>query len=117
MIKLQYSTLNIRKITITVLISNNMVCNYRRKVNKNRTYGCCNNEDLQTAINALESRRITLQKASEVFNVKNSTLHDHVEGAHNKKPVIFFLYSFQRQRSSKKFSSLDIDNNYVLGTC
>ena len=68
-----------------------MVHNYRKKINKNRTYNYCNNEDLQMAINVVKSRQITLQKASEVFNAKKSALHDHAKGKHNKKPGIFFL--------------------------
>ena len=68
-----------------------MVRNYQRKSNKKRTYGYCSNEDLQKAINAVKSKQMTLRKASEAFNVKKSTLHDHVKGKHNKKPGIFFL--------------------------
>ena len=68
-----------------------MVHNYQRKSKKKRTYGYCSSEDLQKAINAVKSKHMTLRKASEAFNVKKSTLHDHVKGKHNKKPHIFFL--------------------------
>ena len=68
-----------------------MVRNYQRKSNKKRTYGYCSNEDLQKAINAVKSKQMTLRKALEAYNVKKSTLHDHVKGKHNKKPGIFFL--------------------------
>ena len=57
-----------------------MVRNYQRKSNKERTYGYCSNEDLQKAINAEKSKQMTLTKASEAFNVKKSTLDDHVKG-------------------------------------
>ena len=57
-----------------------MVRNYQRKSSKKRTYGYCSNEDLQKAINVAKSKQVTLRKASEAFNVKKSTLHDHVKG-------------------------------------
>ena len=68
-----------------------MVHNYQRKSKKKRTYSYCSSEDLQKAINAVKSKQMTLRKASEAFNVKMLTLHDHVKGKHNKKPHIFFL--------------------------
>ena len=68
-----------------------MVHNYQRKNSKKRTYSSCNNDDLQKAIDAVKSKEMTLRKALEAFNVKKSTLHDHVKGKHSKKPGIFFL--------------------------
>ena len=57
--KLQYSAINTRRMTIKIIIINNMVCIYQRRSNKKRTYGYCSNEDLQKAINAVKSKQMT----------------------------------------------------------
>ena len=41
------STINIGKITIKIIIFNDIVHNYQRKCNKKRTFGYYSNEDLQ----------------------------------------------------------------------
>ena len=72
-----------------------MVHNYQRKNNKKRTYSSCNNDDLQKAIDAVKSKEMTLRKALEAFNVKKSTLHDHLKEKQKTRYIFLTLFEIR----------------------
>ena len=71
-----------------------MVRNYQRK-NKKRTYSSCNNDDPQKAIDAVKSKQMTLRKALEAFNVKKSTLHDHIKEKQKTRYIFLTLFKIR----------------------
>ena len=72
-----------------------MVHNYQRKNYKKRTYSSCNNDDLQKAIDAVKSKQMTLRKALEAFNVKKSTLHDHLKEKQKTRYIFLTLFEIR----------------------
>ena len=72
-----------------------MVHNYQRKNNKKRTYSSCNNDDLQKAIDAVKSKQMTLRKALEAFNVKKSTLYDHLKEKQKTRYIFLTLFEIR----------------------
>ena len=57
---------------------------YIRKSNKKRFYGCCDINNLNRAVKVVR-KSMLIRKAAIEFDVKRSTLHDHVKGKHTKK--------------------------------
>ena len=53
---------------------------YDRKQGAN--YGSCDPNDLENAVLAVKSKKLSVRKAAVAFNVKRSTLHDAVKGKH-----------------------------------
>ena len=57
---------------------------YIRKSNKKRLYGYCDINNLNRAVESVHNDML-IRKAAIEFDVKSSTLHDHVKGKHTKK--------------------------------
>ena len=65
--------------------------NYKRKQGAN--YGSADPDELRRAVDAVQ-QGMSIRKAVAEFNVKKSTLHDHVTGKHIRQPGIFLFLFF-----------------------
>ena len=61
---------------------------YIRKSNKKRSYGYCNVENLNRAVEAVRNG-MSIRKAAIECDVKRSTLHDRVKEKHTKKAGMY----------------------------
>ena len=64
---------------------------YIRKSNKKRSYGYCDINNLNRAVEAVRNG-MSIRKAAIEFDVKRSTLHDRVKGKHIKKVGMYSAY-------------------------
>ena len=61
---------------------------YIRKSNKERSYGYCDIKNLNIAFKAVRDV-MSIRKAAIEYDVKRSTLHDHVKEEHSKKAGMY----------------------------
>ena len=61
---------------------------YIKKSNKKRSYGYCDIKNLNRAVEVVR-HGMTIRKAAIEYDVKRSTLHDHVKEKHTKKAGMY----------------------------
>ena len=59
-----------------------------RKSNEKRSYGYCDINNLNRAVEAVQNGML-IRKAATEYDVKRSTLYDHVKGKHTKKAGMY----------------------------
>ena len=65
-----------------------MPCTYIRKSNKKTLYGYCDIKNLKRTVEAVQNN-MSIRKADREYDVKRSTLHDHVKGKHTEKADMY----------------------------
>ena len=56
-----------------------MVLTYIKKGNKKRSYGYCNKENMELAIQEIPNKTLSIKKAAKKYDLKKSTLYDHLK--------------------------------------